>query len=102
MSGGSEGRAEAARPGLGHALLRARKERGFSLEEAERAAKIRKDFLARLEQEDYDGLPEPVYVRGFLKAYGDFLGLDGVTLATQLEPQKERRSHTRWERLWDR
>lgn len=48
------------------------------------------------------GCRSPLYVRGFLKAYGDFLGLDRVTLATQLEPQKERRSHTRCERLWYR
>lgn len=47
---------------IGSILERARLERGLTLEQAEQATKIRKDFLAGLERDDHSKLPEPVYV----------------------------------------
>jgi hypothetical protein len=39
--------------------------------------KIRARYLDALEQERFDALPGEAYVRGFLRSYADFLGLDG-------------------------
>ncbi|HKH11950.1 MAG TPA: helix-turn-helix domain-containing protein [Rubrobacter sp.] len=79
---------------IGRVLERARKDRGLTLEEAERATKIRKRYLEGLEQDDYTVLPDAVYARGFLKTYANFLGLDGVALSQELrtrrKPRRER------------
>ncbi|HEV2092739.1 MAG TPA: helix-turn-helix domain-containing protein [Rubrobacter sp.] len=79
---------------IGRVLERARKDRGLSLEEAERATKIRKRYLEGLEQDDYTVLPDAVYARGFLKTYANFLGLDGAGLSEELrtrrKPRRER------------
>ena len=79
---------------IGRVLERARKDRGLSLEEAERATKIRKRYLEGLERDDYTVLPDAVYARGFLKTYANFLGLDGAGLSEELrtrrKPRRER------------
>jgi len=79
---------------IGRVLERARKDRGLSLEEAEKATKIRRRYLEGLEQDDYTMLPDAVYARGFLKTYANFLGLDGAALSQELrtrrKPRRER------------
>jgi cytoskeleton protein RodZ len=92
---------ETERPGIGHLLERARQVRGVSLEEAERATRIRKDYLQKLESDDYTTMPEPIYVRAFVRAYADYLGLDGDRLAAQVRLWQERRRTIRRGPLWD-
>ena len=79
---------------IGRVLERARRDRGLSLEEAERATKIRKRYLVGLEEDDYTVLPDAVYAQGFLKTYANFLGLDGAGLSQELrtrrKPRRER------------
>src|SRR4028118_194578 len=79
---------------IGPVLERARTDKGLSLEEAERATKIRKRYLYGLERDDYSVLPDAVYARGFLKTYANFLGLDGAGLSQELrtrrKPRRER------------
>ncbi|HET7270571.1 MAG TPA: helix-turn-helix transcriptional regulator, partial [Rubrobacter sp.] len=82
-------------PGIGHLLERARRRRGVSLEDAEQATKIRKDYLEKLESDDHATMPEPIYVRGFVRAYANYLGLDGDRLASQVVFWHERRNKTR-------
>lgn len=62
--------------GVGPALRRARENRGKSIDEASRDTKIRGELLRALEKERFDALPGDVYVRGFLRSYGQYLGLD--------------------------
>ncbi|MBI5956346.1 MAG: PASTA domain-containing protein [Chloroflexi bacterium] len=62
---------------LGEILRQARQERGLSLAQAEEATRIRRKFLVALEEEDYATLPGSVYVKGFLRNYATYLGLDG-------------------------
>jgi cytoskeleton protein RodZ len=90
------------RPGIGHLLERARRRQGVSLEEAEKATRIRKDFLQRLESDDHSAMPEPIYVRGFVKAYANYLGLDGDRFAAQIAFWQERRRGIRRGPLWGR
>jgi cytoskeleton protein RodZ len=86
---------QAERPGIGHLLERARRRRSVSLEEAEKATRIHKDFLERLESDDHSAMPEPIYVRGFVKAYANYLGLDGDRFAAQIAFWQERRRRAR-------
>jgi cytoskeleton protein RodZ len=61
---------------LGNNLREARQHRRIDLVIAEQDTKIRSKYLAALETEDFDVLPGPVFVRGFLRTYSRYLGLD--------------------------
>jgi cytoskeletal protein RodZ len=61
--------------GLGIWLRRARENRQLSLEDIERALKIRSRYLQALEVGDYTALPGIVQARGFLRNYARYLGL---------------------------
>lgn len=61
---------------IGTALREARVQRGKSLDEASRETRIRPEYLGALEQERFDALLGDVYVRGFLRSYASYLGLD--------------------------
>jgi cytoskeleton protein RodZ len=57
-------------------LRAARREHGRSLSDAAAETRIRETYLAALEEEDFATLGGDVYVRGFLRSYARFLGLD--------------------------
>lgn len=61
---------------LGAWLRETREAQGLSLEEVEAHTRIRRSFLQALEEGNYDALPDEVCVRGFLRNYALFLGLD--------------------------
>lgn len=81
---------------IGPILEKRRLEKGLSLKEVEQATKIRTRYLEGLEREDPTVLPDPVYARGFLKTYANFLGLDGERLSREL---RDRRSSRRERQL---
>jgi cytoskeletal protein RodZ len=62
--------------GIGTALRRARLLRGKSIEEASRETHIRPEYLRALEREGFEAVIGDVYVRGFLRSYSTYLGLD--------------------------
>ncbi len=66
-------------------LREARQARGLSLEQVEEETKIRRKYLEALEEEAFDVLPGRVYVRGFLRNYARFLGLDAGALVARFE-----------------
>ncbi len=61
---------------LGELLRSTREAKGVSLEQAEEATRIRRRYLEALEAEDFEQMPAEVYVRGFLRNYALYLGLD--------------------------
>jgi cytoskeletal protein RodZ len=61
---------------VGETLQLARERKGVDLYRAERDTKIRLKYLSALEDSDYDELPAPVYVKGFLRNYAIYLGLE--------------------------
>jgi cytoskeletal protein RodZ len=61
---------------VGETLQLARERKGVDLYRAERDTKIRLKYLSALEDGDYDELPAPVYVKGFLRNYAIYLGLE--------------------------
>jgi transcriptional regulator with XRE-family HTH domain len=70
---------------LGHILREARETKGLTLEEAQEETRINPKYLAALENGEYDKLPTPVHVRGYLRNYARFLGLDPEPLLERYE-----------------
>jgi len=62
--------------GIGPALRKARQSRGKSIEEASRDTRIRTEYLQALEREAFGSLRGDVYIRGFLRSYSSYLGLN--------------------------
>jgi hypothetical protein len=62
---------------IGNSLREARLRQGLDFSEIEQATKIRGKYLRSLEEEQFDVLPGQTYVKGFLRSYADYLGLDG-------------------------
>lgn len=69
---------------LGAELRRQREERGLSLGEVSERLKLPARQVEALENGHYDDMPEPVFVRGFLRSYGRFLDLDETVLNSYL------------------
>jgi len=68
---------------IGHILREARENKGLSLEEAQAKTRINARYLTALENGQYSALPTAVHVRGFLRNYARFLGLDPQPLLTR-------------------
>lgn len=61
---------------LGQRLRRAREARQISLAAVEEATRIRRPYLEALEADQYEVFPGTVFLRGFVRNYALFLGLD--------------------------
>src|SRR5438046_10371227 len=62
---------------IGNSLREARLRQQLDFPELEQQSKRCSTYLKALEAEDFDVLPAPTYVKGFLRNYADALGLEG-------------------------
>jgi len=62
---------------IGTSLREARERQGLGYPEIELATKIRAKYIRALEEEDFTSIPGDAYIRGFLRTYAEYLGLDG-------------------------
>jgi cytoskeleton protein RodZ len=62
---------------IGGSLREARLKRGLTPADVQKAIRIRDRYLQALEEERWEVLPGDAYVKGFLRTYADYLGLDG-------------------------
>jgi cytoskeleton protein RodZ len=62
---------------IGTSLREARLRRHVDFTDAEHGTKIRSKYLRALEDERFELLPSHTYIKGFLRSYAEFLGLDG-------------------------
>jgi cytoskeleton protein RodZ len=62
---------------IGNSLREARLRQGIEYPRVEADTMIRSKYLQALEDERFDVLPGETYVKGFLRTYADYLGLDG-------------------------
>jgi cytoskeleton protein RodZ len=103
---------------IGNSLREARVRQQLELGEVELATKIRARYVRALEEESFEALPAQTYVKGFLRTYADYLGLDGQLYVDEFnsrfgaegdepsEPVVPRRTshvarqHRRLERRW--
>lgn len=73
---------------LGEKLRNLRNEKRISLNEVSRSTRIQIKYLEYLEDGDYEKLPEDVYIKGFLRSYAEFLGVDENILIRLYEKEK--------------
>jgi cytoskeleton protein RodZ len=64
----------------------------IDISEVEIKTKIRAKYLRAIENEEWDLLPGQIYVKSFLRTYGDFLGLDSRMLIDEFKRRYERPS----------
>jgi hypothetical protein len=62
----------------------------IDITEVESATKIRARYLRAIENEEWDALPGPVYIKSFLRTYADYLGLDSRLLVDEFKRRYER------------
>jgi cytoskeletal protein RodZ len=78
---------------IGNALREGRVRRKVTLQEAEEDTKIRVKYIQAMENEDFDVMPSPAYVKGFLRTYASYLGLDADLILeeykSRFEPSEE-------------
>ena len=68
---------------IGSTLKSARRSQRFTIRDVSQQLRISVDYLSYLENGAFDELPAPAYVTGFLRSYGQFLGLDPVPLVSR-------------------
>jgi curved DNA-binding protein CbpA len=93
---GSDG-LEAELPAVltGADLRKIREARGLSLRHIATVTKIGKRFLEYVEEDRFEFLPPPVYLRGFLQAYANLVGIDPRRAADAYMSRLEHGSSTR-------
>lgn len=81
-------------PEIGATLREARMRARIDIAEIETATKIRAKYLRALENEEWDLLPGPTFVKTFLRTYAEALGLDAKLLVDEYKLRHERLSDT--------
>ena len=74
---------------IGEQLKLARKEKNLSLERVAEITRINIGILKNIEDGQMGEHPGPVFVKGFLKTYGELVGLDGKALLKELHSVPE-------------
>lgn len=78
---------------IGATLAKARTAQGKTIADAAAETKIRRDYLQALEEERFEVIGGEAWVRGFIRAYGRWLGLDTALLVRAYDTQ-HRTSHS--------
>ncbi len=68
---------------LGTILRKEREKQGRTLKEVSDALNIKQKYLEALEKDTYDDIPGVVFMKGFTRNYGNYLGLNGETLVRE-------------------
>ncbi len=87
-------------PALGQRFRAAREARQLTLSEVAEQVRIRAIYLAAIEDEDWNAIGAAVYIRGFMRTYARFLGLDPeevVAEFTRIDVAREAASPSRSE-----
>jgi cytoskeleton protein RodZ len=72
----------------GGLLRRTREELGWDLRDVAAALRIKAEYLAALERNTVEGLPGPTYATGFLRAYAEYLRLDGHEIVRRFRAEE--------------
>lgn len=73
---------------LGEKMKRARNEKRITLSEISKNTKIQMEYLESLESGDYKALPADVYVRGFIKSFAEYVGINDEYLIKSFNKEK--------------
>ncbi|WP_310484680.1 RodZ domain-containing protein [Chamaesiphon sp. VAR_48_metabat_403] len=69
---------------IGGKLRQIRQQQQLSIEDISARTQIQPRLVRAIEEGHIEMLPEPVYVKGMVKRYGNSLGLDGVSISQQV------------------
>jgi hypothetical protein len=72
---------------VGQRLEAARREKGVTVSEAGEKTRILPKLIEAMEADDFTSLAAPVYVKGFLRLYAQYLGLDPAPLIQEYAGQ---------------
>jgi cytoskeleton protein RodZ len=72
---------------VGKYLRQERERKGLSLEAVSQATRISSKSLEAIESDDFISLPAPIFIRGFLKTYASFIGLEPYKVIALYETQ---------------
>ncbi len=79
---------------LGEKLKRQRELRNITIEEISEATKIQMRFLRALEEDNFEDLPAEAFIKGFIQAYCEFIGINGRDMVNkyllQIREEEER------------
>ncbi|MFC1667765.1 helix-turn-helix domain-containing protein [Chlamydiota bacterium] len=68
---------------IGQYLQEIRQSKGLSHADVQQSTKISSTYLLAIENNEFNKLPAPTYVKGFLRLYADFLGADKEWVITE-------------------
>ena len=69
---------------IGEALAAKRGERGLSIDQVAASTRISAEHIGVLEADEFDRFPAPVYAKGYMRTYANYLGLDPDELIRQM------------------
>ena len=75
---------------IGALLRETREARRQTLEEVERATRIRVKYLAAMEAGEFNAIPSAAQTRGFLRNYSQYLGLDADQVLAEYDAPSKR------------
>lgn len=68
---------------VGHKIKQARLDRGITIDEVQKSTKIRKKYLEAIEAGDFEVISQEVFLKGFLRVYANYVGLDGQKILNE-------------------
>ncbi|HJW83692.1 MAG TPA: RodZ domain-containing protein [Anaerolineae bacterium] len=71
--------------GIGSRLREAREAHGLSIDDIQKATRIKRAFVEAIEVDRFEALPGPVQARGFIRSYANQVGLDPDELLMQFD-----------------
>jgi cytoskeletal protein RodZ len=77
---------------IGGYLHDVRENQLLSLEQVSTQTMIQARLLRAIETADFHQLPEPIYIRGFIRRYAEALGLNGSDVASQFPVELDKRA----------
>ena len=73
---------------VGQILKTARTAKNLSYDDVEKGTSIRRIYIEAIENDEYHKAPGEVFVKGIIRTYGNFLGLNGTELVDMYKAQK--------------
>jgi len=75
---------------IGKVLKNARMAKNISLDKASKETRISQSYLKSIEEDDFSRIPGDVVLKGFIRVYCDFLGIDPKPLIAELTPKTKK------------
>jgi cytoskeleton protein RodZ len=79
--------AETATGSVGPLLRKTRQDQGKDVAAIAETLRIRREHLQAIEDSRYESLPGPTYAVGFVRAYAEYLGLDGAEVVRRFKAE---------------